>query len=243
MQAKTQIGKILLVEDAVDVQLIVRSTLNGICDLDIANSVSAAEQLVAKNQYRLILLDVMLPDGEGFELCERLRSGSRHKETPIIFVTGRSQLNDRLKGFQIGGDDYIVKPFEPEELIARVLAKVRSDLSNTDKTLIESQGLKIDLSLQKAFAIGNRGEHDLSLTPIELKILTMLLRKREDIVPREDLIYAIWKDVHVSGHAIDTHISSLRKKLGDGYSVKSVFKKGYVLRTEHEASSALVKIT
>lgn len=229
MNRTQDIENLLLVEDAKDVQLLVKATLMGAKSIDVAETLESARNLLKNRKYDAIILDVSLPDGSGFDLCQELREIHSLKNVPVIFLTSKNETQDRVLGFTLGGDDYIVKPFEPEELLVRLVSKLRRQPEMLESTNISFDGLRVDLSKQKAFIQDSRGETDLNLTPIELRILSILVQNNGDVASRADLVTAIWEGVHVSGHAIDTHISSLRKKLSPGYAVKSVFKKGYQL--------------
>ncbi len=226
---KLATSKILLIEDATHEHLIVSATLHGVSELDIAPDLESARAKLQAERYSLILLDVDLPDGDGFNFCAELRKLPQHESTPVIFLTGKKETEDRIKGFTIGGDDYITKPFEPEELIARTISKIKRSQRARSTDILQVGGLQVDVVQQKAF-LNKAGEStELFLTPIELKILSALLRANADVLTREDLVSAIWGKLHVSGHAADTHVSSLRKKIAPDYQIKSIFKKGFQL--------------
>lgn len=221
--------KVLLVDDARSTHLIVESALNGICNLSWVGSLAAAREEIKKNSYALVILDVYLPDGNGFEFFEQLsREAGKASVPPVIFLTGESAVDRKVHGFHLGAEDYVVKPLEPVEFAARVKAKLKrkSLLSST----LEVNGLKLDLQSQRAY-LKEEGEEskELHLTPIEFKLLAHFVRHKESIVSRETILSEIWgKKVHITHHTIDTHISSLRKKLGSyGGHIKAIVKKGY----------------
>jgi len=223
-------NRILLVEDSAEVQTLVKAALESQYELSVAGTVAAAQDIVATDpdSFSLFLLDVMLPDGSGFELCERIRQNVNFREVPVVFLTGKSDTADKLTAFSLGADDYIVKPFDRDELSARV--KVRLERSGTSaKKAYRIAGLKFDVALQRVFAAEQQAERDVELTPVEFKILYFLASHPGAIYSREQLIQAIWrKDVHVIEENIYTHISMLRKKLGEKATcIESVPRHGY----------------
>src|SRR5690606_23802957 len=117
--------KILVVEDERSHQLIIEKSLLGFYDFQIASSASEAKQLLADNTYDLFLLDIMLPDGSGFEVLNELRKSERHQLSPVIFLTGRDDLQSKLTSFSLGADDYMINTPEPLELRARIDARLR----------------------------------------------------------------------------------------------------------------------
>src|SRR5688500_15764373 len=109
--------RVLVVEDNKTVQMIVQETLAPNCKVTVVDSIANATKAVRESDYDLIMLDVVLPDGSGFDFCKELRSENRTESVPILFLTGQTELDDRVKGLSLGGDDYIHKPFEPRELM------------------------------------------------------------------------------------------------------------------------------
>ena len=186
----------------------------------------------ATNAFELIILDVGLPDTSGFEVCKAIRAFS---ETPIIFLTARSEEIDRVVGLEIGGDDYVTKPFSPRELVARVkviLKRVNQPAQKPDEPIKPQQKLFIvDYAKQQ---IEFAGEH-LSLTGYEFGILNTLISQPERVFTREQLMDKVWKTPEESfDRVIDTHIKTIRAKLraiqptynpivthrGTGYSIR-----------------------
>lgn len=228
---------VLLVEDAPDMQLIVRATLGNECDLICAASLEEARKIVREKDFSLILLDVVLPDGSGFDFCLALRTEPNFKNTPIFFLTGEDGISQRVMGFDLGADDYIVKPFEPFEFKARVFNKLKRKPTGNEQSSFSRGAFLIDWAAQKATMVKAGERRELSLTPIEFKLLVQFLRNEGKIFSREELLVAVWgSSVHVSGHTVDTHISSLRKKVGDYASYfKAVVKKGYCYNSSEKA--------
>ncbi|MBX9767988.1 MAG: response regulator transcription factor [Bdellovibrionales bacterium] len=220
-------NKVLLVEDATDVQLIVRASLDHFCEVECVKTVAEAESKISSRSYSLFILDVNLPDGQGFSVCEKIRTSAHGSETPVIFLTGQADVSNRVLGFALGADDYVIKPLESLEFAARVQAKFRRTKSL--QTSISKGDLRIDLTTQKAIQKRAGGEVDLALTPIEFKLLANFMKNEGKTFSKFELLSVIWGgSVHVSSHTVDTHISSLRKKIGDSSKyLRSVVKKGY----------------
>lgn len=230
---------VLLVEDAVDMQVIVRATIGSECDLVCATSLNEAEQQLHNGKFALIILDVHLPDGTGFEWCKRLRADSKYKDLPVIFLTGEREIQQRVHGFEVGADDYVTKPLEPNEFKARVQSKLKRKRLEDAKTEFTVGVFNVDFSVQKAFLNHNGANQELALTPIEFKLLVQFLRNENRVFSREELLIAVWgQTVHVSGHTVDTHISSLRKKVGAyGHYFKAVVKRGYCFTPDDTKST------
>lgn len=209
-------------------QIVVQSLLGPIYDLTCAENLVQAEKALKNENFSLLLLDVILPDGDGFAFCEKLRKDSSMLNLPIIFLTSKNDVEDRVRGFNLGADDYVVKPLEPNEFMARVKAKlVRSQTSKTPDVFKKGE-FKIDSISQKVYL----SEQELGLTPIEFKLFSLFLKNEGQVYSRPDLKKFVWgPSIHLSDHTVDTHVSSLRKKLAP-YSpcLKSVVKTGYVFK-------------
>lgn len=219
----------LLVEDARDIQYIVKAAIGDFCTLKCVETTAEADVELRNGNYSLLLLDVNLPDRDGFEYCRELRSQKIFFDLPIIFLTGRSQLDSKVQAFELGADDYITKPFDARELKARVVGKLRRS-GRSNETSFLSSGFRVDFSVQKIFVLtDDEKETALNLTPIEFKLLSHFLQNEGKIFSRQELLDLFWSDnMYVSKHTVDTHISSLRKKMGPaGANLRSVFKQGY----------------
>lgn len=221
-------SKILIVEDSLTTQALIQSTLESNGVIKCVGSIAEAEAELKKTHFDLIILDVLLPDGDGFELCDQIRKTQSHAETPLIFLTGQTEVDDKVRGLKLGGDDYIIKPFSPVELQARVLARLRR--KSFDQMPARIDGFRVDFDTQTVyFQPPGQNEINLELTRIEFKLLLFFIKNIEQIFSRADLLQKVWgENTHVSEHTVDTHISSLRKKITMcPYQVKSVIKQGY----------------
>ncbi|HTL12877.1 MAG TPA: response regulator transcription factor [Bdellovibrionota bacterium] len=223
--------RILLVEDAADFRTVVERTLARDYEIFTAENLTAARKLLGERQYGLILLDVMLPDGDGIEFCRELHGDTKHGGTPIMILTGKGDVNDKLSAFSGGADDYLVKPFHPLELKARVEARLnRARVVSRSGDMIETKGLRLNVPMQRAEIGATSGAWKaLDLTPIEFKLLLYLVRGGEKTHPRGELIRSVWGEgVHVISRTVDAHVSNLRRKIrGGGWTVKSVHRVGY----------------
>ena len=219
--------RVLLVEDSPAVHAVVQSSLSGSCDLTWAVDLAAASRALDGAPFELMLLDVRLPDGDGFAFCAKLRADPRHRALAIMFLTGEADISQRVYGLELGADDYLTKPFAPQELAARVNVRLRAKQGSRDRWQVEA--FTIDLAGQRATVQIEGVNTELSLTPIEFKLLAQFLRNIDAVLSREELIKAVWgESVHVALHTVDTHISSLRKKIGPyAERITAVVKRGY----------------
>lgn len=179
-----------------------------------------AAELIENNCYDLILLDIMLPGIDGYELMEYIRP----TRIPVIFITAKNALNDRIKGLKLGADDYIVKPFQIGELLARVEAVLRR-FGKSEKKL-ELFGVTIDLESREVWKDGK----PVDLTIKEFDLLIQLIRNKNVALQRRRLYELVWKEEFTGEtRTLDTHIQRLRKKLGWEDHIKTVFRIGYRL--------------
>jgi DNA-binding response OmpR family regulator len=158
----------------------------------------------------LILLDVMLPDTDGFELCRLIRQSPVLARIPVLFLTARSDEVDRVLGLEIGGDDYMTKPFSPRELIARVKAHLRREDMDTEPVMLEMGPFRLDRNGRKVFV----GERALSLTSTEFNLLEFFLTHPGRAYSREQLLEAVWGEQRfVTPRTVDVHVRRLREQI------------------------------
>lgn len=168
-----------------------------------------AHEKVKELQPDLILLDVMLPDGDGFEFCRQLRADPATTEIPILFLSARGEEIDRVLGLEIGGDDYITKPFSPRELLARIKAHLRRKEGRQPET-VESGPIRIEVAARRAYFDGEL----LTLTATEFRLLEFFLSNPGRVFSREQLLSNIWgDDTHVTPRNVDVHIRRLRERI------------------------------
>lgn len=218
--------KIMVVEDDADLAELVAYNLKkeGYDVKIFLRGAQALEALTSLNP-DLLLLDVMLPDYDGFKIAQFVKRTTELKDLPIIFITARDMERDKLKGFSLGADDYITKPFSMKELVARVKAILRRAGKEKRQTKFRLGSLEIDLEKKELRRAGELIE----LTPTEFMILSALLENYGKPVSREYLIERVLKrDVY--DRTIDVHIKKLREKLGEeGKAVQTVRGFGYKL--------------
>ncbi len=186
------------------------------------------EQLSLKS-FDLVLLDIMLPGMDGFEVCRHIRQNQRHKDLPIIMLTAKGEEIDRILGFELGVDDYVVKPFSPRELTLRIRAIFNRERRTGGKLqeVLKVAGLEIDLTRHIVTLDGK----ELVLTLMEFKLLVALIKRKGEAQSREMLLSDVWNvDKTINTRTIDTHITRIREKLGDiGSMIKTVRGLGYKL--------------
>lgn len=174
--------------------------------VDYASDTTLARTLVQEHHYDILVLDVMLPGEDGYSFCEYLRK-ELALDTPVIFMTARDQLDDKLEGFARGGDDYIVKPFALPELVARVQALVRRERREVAPNLLTVVDLQLDPARQEVRREGQL----LKLSPTAFRILRILMRESPKVVSREQLEHELWGDLVPDSDALRSHLYNLRK--------------------------------
>ncbi len=220
--------RVLIVEDNRDIAANLYAFLEPLGYVpDCAYSGTAALKSARENRYDVIVLDVMLPGADGLSVCRILRE-EYGLATPVIMLTARDTVQDKVAGLDCGADDYLVKPFSMKELEARLRALVRRSGAGRTNTALHWE----DVSLYPAERTASRAGTALRLSPTEFLILEILLRAAPDIVRRADLEWRIWGDEPPAGNALRTHIHELRRKLDKPFAVpllKTVPHVGYGL--------------
>jgi len=220
----------LIVEDEAALVTLLRYNLEreGFRVIDSANGEEAL--LIVKEQApSLILLDWMLPSLSGIEVCRQIRRSPEHRRTPIIMLTARGEESEKLRGLEVGADDYVTKPFSPSELIARCRALMRRALPQVEEELLRYEDLVMDLASHRV----RRGDRDVHLGPTEFRLLRFLLQQPTRVFSREQLLDHVWgREIFVEARTVDVHIRRLRKALNlDGLPdlVRTVRSAGYAL--------------
>lgn len=220
--------KILVIEDEPDIRRnleynISREGFNVIT----AGSLSEAEELVNSNSLSLILLDLMLPDGSGLDLCKKFKSNSKTDSIPIIILTAKDDEVDKVVGFELGADDYVTKPFSVRELVLRIKAILKRGQTKKEVVEVERQfgDLKIDIESHEVFV----DSIQIDLTALEFKLLNQLVETRGRVQSRDQLLQDVWGySAEVTTRTVDTHIKRLRNKLGSmGKYVQTIRGVGY----------------
>jgi len=185
-----------------------------------------------KKSYHLIILDIMLPKINGLEICKTIKTNKTISEIPIIMLTAKGEEIDRILGFELGADDYIVKPFSPRELLLRVKAILKRIDSSSKKQdiLIKTNNINIDISRHQV-SIKNK---QIKLTSMEFNLLVLLIQRKGRVQSRERLLNDVWeKSSSLNTRTIDTHIKRLRKKLGNqGFLIETIRNIGYKFKED-----------
>jgi two-component system phosphate regulon response regulator PhoB len=208
--------KVLLIEDLAEYQVIVKGVLGSQFQVTCAEDIATAHALLARDTFDVVILDAVLPDGDGFKLCAELRSNSATSALPVVMLTARGSLSDKVAAFSYGADDYVTKPFEPLELKARIEALVKRQRERGQRQAVVVRGnLRLSTEEYKAYAMEAGKEQELKLTPMEFRLLQFLIKNEHRVVTRADILQGVWgSGVFVVDRVIDKHVSSLRQKLG-----------------------------
>lgn len=211
--------RILVVEDDKNIRELIRLNLQlAGYECEVCRDGREMEHLLDRQQYSLILLDVMLPERSGFDLIRKCRN------IPVIYVTAKGEVQDRVQGLTLGAEDYIVKPFEMMELIARVNVVLRR--FRQEETCFSLGGVTVNLDQR----LVTRDEQKIDLTPREFSLLEVLIENRNIALSRDKLLELAWGyDYEGETKTVDVHIQRLRKKLGWENYICTVMKLGYRL--------------
>ena len=221
--------KILVIEDEPDIRRNLEYNLGreGF-NASSVGSLDKAYKKIKSKKFDLILLDLMLPDGSGLDLCKKIKSNSETEATPVVILTAKDDEVDKVVGFELGADDYVTKPFSVRELILRVKAILkRSDTKTKEVVEVERQfgDLKIDVDSHEVHVDSQLIE----LTALEFRLLKELVDKRGRVQSRDQLLSEVWGyNAEVTTRTVDTHIKRLREKLGSmGKYVQTIRGVGY----------------
>jgi two-component system phosphate regulon response regulator PhoB len=222
--------RILIVEDEPALVAMLRYNLESEgFEVDEAGDGESALVQVAEQLPDLVLLDWMLPELSGIEVCRRLRRKKETRNLPIIMVTARGEEQDRVRGLDTGADDYIAKPFSPSELLARIRAVLRRIRPALTDDVLTCGDLVMDLVAHRV----NRAGQDIHLGPTEFRLLRYMLESPGRVLSRDQLLDAVWgKDVYVEQRTVDVHIRRLRKAVnieGAPDIIRTVRSAGYAL--------------
>jgi two-component system phosphate regulon response regulator PhoB len=210
-------SRILVVEDEVDLAELVAFNLRGEGhQVAVAHDGATALAEIQRNPPDLVVLDVMLPDISGIEVCRRLRRKPETIRLPVIMLTARSDEVDRVVGFEVGADDYVAKPFSPRELVLRVEAILRRTVAGGDvegPQAITLGDLRIDVPAHRVEVAGE----EIALTALEFRLLLDLAMRAGRVQSRDALLERVWGYApNVETRTVDTHVKRLREKLGSG---------------------------
>ena len=220
--------KILLLEDRKEVYIgLIYALEEEGFEIEHASTINFAKELIDKNEYDLFLLDVMLPDGSGFDLCREIKIKT---ETPVIFLTGRTEEINVVLGLDIGADDYVTKPFRIKELVSRINSVLRRYKRNKEeKNIIKCSNIKVDLCKAKVYV----DYKELDITALEYRIMVLLTENKNKLVTRQKILERIWDvdEKFVNDNTLTVYIKRLRDKIGRCKTVtlKTLRGLGYML--------------
>jgi DNA-binding response OmpR family regulator len=223
--------KILLIEDEAAISGVIKQGLEEAHYrvITVANGLEGLS-MASEGLYSLIILDLMLPGMDGWTICERLRE--KRNATPILMLTARDNVRDKVRGLEIGADDYLSKPFNFGELLARVNALIRRDRMHKTKVIIIG-----DLSIDPGARRVERAGKEISLTEREFTLLEALASHEGQVLTREAIQERVWLDEDSYSNTVDVYIGTLRKKIDAGFDeklIKTVHGVGYTLRRAAE---------
>jgi two-component system OmpR family response regulator len=228
MEAETASVRLLVVDDEATILELLAGSLH-LAGFEVMTAASGAEAVRATASSRpdLVLLDVMLPDGDGFEVLRRIRSAG--SEVPVIFLTARDEVPDRVKGFAMGGDDYVTKPFNLEELLGRIRAVLKRTRQDAPRSRLSVAGLELDEDAHEV----KRDGAVVVLTPTEYRLLRFLMVNAGRVVSKDEILDHVWEhDPDREGNVVEPVLSYLRRKVDQGEPrlIHTVRGFGYVLR-------------
>lgn len=222
--------KVLVVEDEEAISLLLKYNLKAEgFEVTVVDDGDEALTAAKETNPDIILLDWMLPNVAGIEICRQLRAGHETSAIPVIMLTARAEEEDRLRGFEKGADDYVTKPFSMKELVARIHAVLRRTNPATASNVVTLG----DISLDRESMRVTRAEQEIVLGPTEFRLLETLIKKPGRVYSRERLLDRVWgQDIYVEARTVDVHIGRLRKALNKGAEVdpiRTVRSAGYAL--------------
>lgn len=219
--------KILLVEDNDAIIKGLKYTLEQEGFLvTVSKYANESKAIINRNEFDLVILDITLPDGSGYDVCKLIKMT---KKTPVIFLTAKEEENDIVKGFDLGADDYIIKPFKPRELISR-MNRLLKDTQN--KNIITCQNVTIDLDSAKVLV----DDKIVAFSALEYKLLVVLFSNIDKIITREKLLDKIWDEAgnFVNDNTLTVYIKRLREKIGNDNLITTIKGMGYRVESSNE---------
>jgi two-component system phosphate regulon response regulator PhoB len=229
----SEMSRILIVEDDPSLVELLRYNLEteGF-DVSVARDGEGGMEAIDADDPDLVVLDWMLPNMSGIEICRQMRQRTATRSTPVIMLTAKGEESDRVRGLETGADDYIVKPFSPAELTARIKAVLRRAHPEQLGDTLDYEDISMDLETHRVM----RGERSVKLGPTEFRLLRTLLEKPGRVFCREQLLDRVWgRDIYVELRTVDVHIRRLRKALNGPNEtdlIRTVRSAGYSLDAE-----------
>lgn len=217
---------VTIIDDNKDLLEVLSTSLSDTFNLETFVEPDKGIDFIRNNHTDAILLDLHIPGKDGFQIYEEVKRAKQN--LPILFLTGDSDIGARVKGLEIGADDFLLKPIQTEELVARIRNRIQLSKRNLQNNkVIKFKDLVIDLDGHQVI-LNNQA---VRLTPKEYQLLLVLSQNPNRVIHKDDLIHMLWKDVHVEVNNLDTHFSNLRRKLKPfSTHIKTLKNLGYVLR-------------
>ncbi len=218
-----------MVEDDQEISAALRTGLEDVgYDVHIVRDGERAIRLLSRAKFSVVLLDLMLPGADGFRVCQSMRESG--DTTPVLMLTARDGVKDRVTGLDTGADDYLAKPFEFEELLARIRALLRRELA-AKSAVVQVEDLVVDTAKRRV----ERGGRPIHLTPREYDLLVALAMGSSRILTREIIQQIVWNADDTSSNTVDAHMRNLRKKIDHAFPKKlihTIYGVGYILKSE-----------
>jgi two-component system copper resistance phosphate regulon response regulator CusR len=225
-----EMKRVLVVEDNKDIALLVQKRLSKQFNVDVAVNGEEASTVINETPYDLIVLDLSLPKKSGFDVLKDMRKKSAYP--PVLILSGMNAVEDKVKGLKLGADDYLAKPFDVKELVARIDALLRRVPSAQEIVKLTAADLEMDLVSRKVVRAGS----DVVLSPREFSLLEYLIRNKNKIVTRKQIAEEVWGHKFDAGtNFVDVYINYLRKSVDKDFPVKlitTVYGQGFVLKDE-----------
>lgn len=223
--------RVLVVEDERELRDSLAALLSKHFEVCSAANGHEALEMARQQSPHIILMDLRMPEMNGFEACMRLRESEQTKDVPVLILSGQDEVHSRIQAFKLGADDFIAKPFEIGEILVRIESKLKRKESFSKPTLTEllCGNLRLKLEGMEVQIAGNVVE----LSALEFRLLRFFLENQGRVIERPQILKSIWGNVVVAERTVDTHIASLRRKLkGFNHRFESIYGVGYVLRDE-----------
>jgi len=217
---------VTMIDDNKDLLEVLSNSLSDSFSLQTFSEPDQGIEFIRNNHTDAILLDLHIPGKDGFQVYEEVKRAKSN--LPVLFLTGDSDVTAKVKGLEIGADDFLIKPVQTEELIARIRNRIQLSKRNLQNNkVIKFKDLMIDLDGHQVML----NNQPIRLTPKEYQLLLVLSQNPNRVIHKDDLIHMLWKDVHVEVNNLDTHFSNLRRKLKPfSTHIKTLKNLGYVLR-------------
>ena len=189
-------------------------------------------ELIKKNLPDLVLLDWMLPDLSGIDICKQIKKDTKLKSIPVIMLTAKSEETDKIRGFETGADDYVTKPFSTKELILRIKALLKRVKPSLTEDIVSFKNIKIDRLARRVYC----GDKEIKLGPTEYNLLNFFIKNPTRVYSREQLLNQVWgNDIYVESRTVDVHIRRLRKAINlddQDDLIRTVRSAGYALDSQ-----------